>query len=663
MEGVKPNKIFSFLHLFFIVLLLFSTVFFFSHSLNNQTDIPKLLVFYLFGGFFILTAFLFICIKNTSVQFTFDKSIDLPVLLFLLFLILSTVFSVNPHISFFGPYHRQISLITYLYLTVIYFLIPVVFSSSRISLIINFLKLLGCMVALHSILQYLGIDPLNIQSQGNLRPVSTLGNGIFTAGIFLMIFPYSFSDALHKQKLTLNISICLLIAVAIILTQTRTAYLAFTIEILIGACLLFYSNGKDTVSRKRITLKILIALAAVIILAGLIIILFHQNLYVKRFLSVLDFVNSSRFSLWQDTYGIIRSFPFFGTGIGCFANTADELISAKTKYFEIKKIYDNAHSNFLQTGSTMGLPALFVFIFILVQSARLSVKSFISQVNPKIKTLSLALLMIISGYTFFSIADFDDITILLCFFLTLSFIKTIYSSEKTKNILINRKVLLFALLVGSIAMSANFVLQINKYSADKEYKLSKDAFIQGFFKQSVEHLNTAIENYPDCGEYRYTLAYYVYDYCYRNEKFPSEQKSKLLRQGYEELKRCEKYFYSNLKIKALRSLICYEEGKNNEADALRDEIFSKDTLMVDYAQELAKQYLKQKKFDEMIKYLTLSCKHDYNSDGFLFYILERLKNEGEIDYAIQCSRIALNIKPVNQSLINFLQTLEAIQQK
>ena len=116
----------SYIPFYFFVLLVVTVPLAVTMYFENPVDLVKMSAFIITGSFFIIFSIVILTedkLRNKSkFSFTINRSIDIPVLLFLTAAVVSTIFSINPKVSVFGQYQRQISLITFLYLVVIYFL-------------------------------------------------------------------------------------------------------------------------------------------------------------------------------------------------------------------------------------------------------------------------------------------------------------------------------------------------------------------------------------------------------------------------------------------------------------------------------------------------------------------------------------------------------------
>jgi hypothetical protein len=91
---------------------------------ENVSDLLKSASLEFFSGAFIIFS-CFVIIKSckTASEINlFDKALDPFVLQYFLSAVFSTLFSISPVISFHGQYLRQIGLITFIYLVLVYLL-------------------------------------------------------------------------------------------------------------------------------------------------------------------------------------------------------------------------------------------------------------------------------------------------------------------------------------------------------------------------------------------------------------------------------------------------------------------------------------------------------------------------------------------------------------
>ncbi len=187
-----------------LIIVVFSVPLALSTSLYNQSDLPKSAMLVFSAGLFISVTMLALIFNGSASKeqyLLFDKRSDLFIFGFLVAAVLATVFSINPYISFWGQYQRQIGLYLFIYLVLIYFFASAVLNERRkISNILLAMEVTASIIALYALLQELGADPFGIQPGSEKRPVSTLGNSVFAGGFLVMILPVSLFNASEKKN-------------------------------------------------------------------------------------------------------------------------------------------------------------------------------------------------------------------------------------------------------------------------------------------------------------------------------------------------------------------------------------------------------------------------------------------------------------------------------
>lgn len=96
-----------------------------------------------------------------------------------------------------------------------------------------------------------------------------------------------------------------------------------------------------------------------------------KNRYLKR-LSKLILVEelkkdanvSSRFALWKRALGIMGEYPFVGSGVGTYYKVS--LNWKDPKKTNLAKFVENTHNYYLQFGADLGIPALLIFLAVIL---------------------------------------------------------------------------------------------------------------------------------------------------------------------------------------------------------------------------------------------------------------------------------------------------------
>ncbi len=187
-------------------------------------------------------------------QFRIQRTpIDIPILFFLLSQIISTIFSLDSHVSFWGYYSRfnggLLSTITYI------FLYYALVSNSNSKNIIRYLKLSlfsGLMAALWALPSHFGYDPTCYVFRGNfdvscwtdafqpkIRIFGTLGQPDWLAAHLAILIPIAIAfgiNAVRKRKITpavYYLILTLLFYYDLLQTRARSGFAGISIALLL----------------------------------------------------------------------------------------------------------------------------------------------------------------------------------------------------------------------------------------------------------------------------------------------------------------------------------------------------------------------------------------------------------------------------------------------
>ncbi len=370
--------------------------------------------------------------------------LDIPLLLFLLANILSTIFSIDPHTSIWGYYSRSngglLSIISYIAL---YYAFVSNFTKEYV---FKFLKAMlwgGFLVALYAIPEHFGVSPSCVALTGKFgancwvqdvqaRVFATLGQPNWLAAyLAMLIFPCIYFILTAKSKLSLTIYSILL----------ASYYLAFTFTYSRGATLGFLAGlGVFIVLQvlalhpKGVNLKLFSSLMTILAIFLLINLLFGSALtgdfkLIKQVTPPRPTISLSsastqletggtesgqiRLIVWKGALEIFKHYPIFGSGVETFAYSyynfrpaAHNLVS------EWDFLYNKAHNEYLNYLATTGLLGFASYCIMII--------TFIIFILKKLKSKNLVLLSLLASYTSFlvqNIFGFSVVMIALFFFL------------------------------------------------------------------------------------------------------------------------------------------------------------------------------------------------------------------------------------------------------
>lgn len=598
--------------LFILIALIPFTV---TKLLYSQSDLPKAAVLIIFGGIFISSVlipaayyFLSKSKSQTALRFSFSSPLDAAVLIFFLAAAVSTVFSINPHVSFYGQYERQVGLITLLYLTLIYFFaVPCISGKGSAKKVILVLECVAVIVSIYAVLQQLGMDPFGLQPAADKRPVTTIGSPVFTGGFLALVLPLALLNLSGKTGRVLRWVFPAVIFCGIVVTRTRSAYLAAIAEAVVLAIIYFALNRQ---SGKGLMKKAFIVAALLIVLTAGVVLLFPDNIFVARVTSIFSGYDNQRWLIWKDAIKVFWKYPFMGPGIAMFPNALTEFYSYDLRRADMMRTVDNAHNNYLQVLCSMGAAGLTAYIFLLASAAWTCFKNLSKPANDGSGNgfVFAALLASLGGYAVYGLTNFDDTVVLTGLFILFVLIKAfdIIGNKEAKFFTLSKVWSMPVILLLLIFFGYNAYVYSNKIIADHHF-LNGEILMKGKkYKQGISEINAAVTGAPDNPTYRLILATEVYEMVTSNRSIEPASKNELLRQAADEVLKARVGYFNVNTCDALLAMIYFESGREKDAEELVNKVLTADAINFRFRMNLASFYLdsgKLEKADEQISAL------------------------------------------------------------
>jgi O-Antigen ligase len=308
--------------------------------------------------------------------------------------ILSTIFSLEPHFSFWGNPARGIGAITIVLLIIYSLLIFLVLREKNWQKfwIINIS--IGILVSLVALIQKFRILP-NIINPGTYQPFSTIGSATML-GIYLMLLIFvalSLGLKQFNKKSFFYFGSIVFFVAGLLSAASRSPILGFAIGVLFF--LFFYPKSANR-PKKIIYLKITALALIVISVVGAFWLKAEPKIAKKleetpivgtAFYRIWDtvgpllnvkeitfekIVSQGRYSGWQVLWPALKDRPILGYG-------PDNISIAFDKYYDpsIKGItsqltgegsgwWDKAHDILLEFGITIGIPGLMLYLLIFI---------------------------------------------------------------------------------------------------------------------------------------------------------------------------------------------------------------------------------------------------------------------------------------------------------
>lgn len=351
-------------------------------------------------------------------------------------LLVSSIFSVDFNLSFWGDIERMLGWFHIAHFFLFYLIIITVFRQWRdwrnlfmVSLVASFLV---CLYAIFKV------------------PMSTIGNTAYVSGYaifnlyFALILFFRRREAVKDKSEFWLVGAWYLIAVLIMLsvmkfTHTRGAYVGLGVSFLVFFILYALYN-----SSKKIKFYSLAALAAAVIAVALVF-LFPQSALVNNseILRTITQINSeavtfqTRLISWKAALKDFPSHAFLGTGYGNYALTFDKYFDPSFYNYTASETYfDRAHNNLVDLASTAGLLGILTYLLVLAvvvyylfrgkRQGKISVNEFI------------VLLCLFVAYFIQNLAVFDSLVTYLSLMLILGYVYWLINGRETEELAVSQ---------------------------------------------------------------------------------------------------------------------------------------------------------------------------------------------------------------------------------
>src|SRR3990167_6978264 len=315
--------------------------------------------------------------------------LDLPILLFLLSQILSTIFSIDTHTSLWGYYSRfhggLISTIAYLLL---YYALVTNFTRDKVSFAIYSIISSAALVALYGVLEHFGIDKhLWVQDVAS-RVFSTIGQPNWLSAYLVAILPLPIFLAFNHCHPRSNrgsifyFSLALLFFITIIFTKSQSGLAATG---LILAAIIIYFTGR----KLKFIYFLIVPLILVLAIAKRDFIVKINPFGVSNLAALVEADRATRLAgsnsmiirqvVWQGARGLGLKNPLFGTGLETFGYTYFTVRPALHNLLsEWEFLYNKAHNEYLNLLANTGFFGLGTYLLLIL----ITLWTFKSQNSP-----------------------------------------------------------------------------------------------------------------------------------------------------------------------------------------------------------------------------------------------------------------------------------------
>jgi O-antigen ligase len=329
----------------------------------DPISIPKLSSLVIFSaGLLVILA-----LNRSALFFKSQKNIVIIMLAFIIWSILSYLFSPNKTETFYGVTGRQTGLLTYISLVII-FLAAVVVGSNNLNLkVLNVLVYCGVISAIYGLIQYLGLEGISWINSYNVV-IGFLGNPNFqssfmgisaTAAFALVNWKYKFKSGLYMSFIVIAIYV-------IYLTQSRQGYLV----LLTGSSIVgyFFLRSAKKLSRILNLYFLVTIIGAITIISDML-----QKSPWAPFIYKPSITYRGDF--WRAGWNMTLDNPLFGVGFDGYRDNYRLYKDINSALRPIPDaVVDSAHNVFLDISTAGGFPLLFIYTTFIFYTFRSIIK-------------------------------------------------------------------------------------------------------------------------------------------------------------------------------------------------------------------------------------------------------------------------------------------------
>ncbi|MEX0895584.1 MAG: O-antigen ligase family protein [Patescibacteria group bacterium] len=534
---------------------------FFMFSTNELFEFNKMMLVYLYT---IIGAIAFgIRVVIHGSKLVKPTYLDIPIFIFIISQLLSTLFSMHPYTSLVGYYSRfhggLLSTVSY---TLLYYIAAHSLNRESLKQLWLSSAVAAGMVAIYGILERFGMSLSCLLVEGRLgvdcwvqdvqsRVFASFGQPNWLAAYAILLMPIYTSLAIVSQtqwRKKLYASVAVLLVLALFFTQSRSGILGWYGSIVVAATLggwfFWTQHVKDSVQLSKIwSVFNRNMLYCIVGVCALLLVLVdapytpglrsgesqstqqpiqsemaaapEETTVVNRLEQGGTDSGEIRKIVWSGALDVWRRYPWLGSGVETFGYSyyLDRPIEHNL-VSEWDFLYNKAHNEFLNFLATTGLVGLVSYLLLLGAFGWAILAHIHQQTKrtPSQTSVADAMLMVglASGVTALMISNFfgfSTVTVSLLLYIFFAVPHILTSSEKTALTYTKIKALQWA---GFVVISSIGLLLLNAtfrhWSADIEYVQAKTYLDAGDLQQGLEKLESAIAKNPSEASYVDTLA-------------------------------------------------------------------------------------------------------------------------------------------------------------
>lgn len=443
----KINRALSFV---FLTLILLVPLALFPRS-SEIFEFNKIIVTYL--GVVLIT-FLWISKMIIKKKWLFKRTLlDIPLIIFLFSLLLSTIFSLDSRTSFLGFYSRfHGGFLSYLSYSLLYWAWVSNMDRRGTKKAIFALMFSGLLVSLYGVLQHFGIDKEIWVQDVQRRVFSTLGQPNWLAAWLVALIPISILLSLKTKPKGVWIGLSLLFFLTLLYTKSRSGMLGFLVSYLIFWVFYFYELGVKNfkeIAKNKTFITISVSFFLLVLIFGTP---WTEGFDAWKTQSSSKTLEETQVAIpalegggtesgtirkivWSGAIDIWKNYPILGSGVETFSFAYYQFRPLEHNLVsEWDFIYNRAHNEYLNFAATTGTLGILSYLLLLGTMAIVisgnDVKSVLKDKRLRLKGFRLAFLSSFAGILITNFFGFSVVPTATLLFLFPAFSTTLNTSKK-----------------------------------------------------------------------------------------------------------------------------------------------------------------------------------------------------------------------------------------
>lgn len=322
---------------------------------------------YLEMGIIIITAIYFFHSMKNKHAFFINSSIHIPLALFLLWALISVIWSSNKFESF-------VLLSVWIEASLLYFIVANNFKNlNDITKLLSFIVIIAAVVAIIGIAQHL--FDFNWIAQA-IKPAATFGNKNMAVHFLILVMPISVSLFINSKNLKSSILFATTTGILLlyfIYADSKAGFLALLVQIVVFAYVLIKKKPK-VLSKQKIII-ILIPFMFVLLLMNYTNKGFKSNIanIADKFIYIVKQVNfdketqNERIPMWLNTFNMVVDNPILGVGAGNWRIHYPKYSNSISHDYIMteSRMHKHLHNDWLEILSSLGLIGFSLLIWLI----------------------------------------------------------------------------------------------------------------------------------------------------------------------------------------------------------------------------------------------------------------------------------------------------------